>query len=127
MDEKKIPEFLCEFFNGAGLITFMPEIWREDCGAIFMDGASFAKRFVDGSGEVSVKFNVAIRSEGYAAGDRLRVFETFASLAEYVSKKSAINGDAKILPLGGVKLYGIYSDGAEYRCAYEIRYVKESE
>ena len=61
MDEKKILQLLCEYFNAAKLITFMPEVWREGAGAIFVDDSSVSKRFVDGSAEIAVKFDVAIR------------------------------------------------------------------
>jgi hypothetical protein len=126
MDEKKILEILCEYFNAAGIVTVMPEVWREGCGAIFVDDASVKKRFVDGSMEIFVKFDIAMRADGCAAGDRLDVFEKFAAFCEY-AVKHPVQGSGKIYFIGGPKLFGIYSDGAEYRCAYEIRYVRGGE
>lgn len=126
MNEKKILELLCEYFNSTGVIELMPEVWREGCGAIFLDETTAEKRFVDGSMEISMKFDIALRVVGYAAGDRLRAFETFSVFAGQI-EKHPLAGNLKIYKIRGPKLFGIYSEGAEYRSTYEVKYVKNGE
>lgn len=124
MNEEMIPQIICEYLNSAGETVFMPEAWRDGCGAVFLTGERRSTRYVDGSARVTVGFEVAIRSAGRSAADRLKVIRSFARLSDYTNGAELIGGE--IVMTGGARMTDSLKDGgAEYRCRFEIRYFTE--
>lgn len=125
MDENRIPEFLCGFFNDGDLgVTFVPEAWRDGCASLRLAGGGSEKSYVDGSKIVSVPFEVRIRCDGRTIGDRLAVIALYGSISGLIDNASPGN-DWEISVTSGASKSAIYDSGEEeYRGAYVLRYKK---
>ena len=123
MDESRIPEFLCGYFNDGDLgMTFVPETWREGCASLWITGGGTEKVYVDGSRIMALPFEIRIRCGGRTIGDRLEATAFFAGLKNYIE-----GGEAEITVTSGAYKSAIYDNGEEeYRGAYVLRYYKSN-
>jgi len=124
MDENRIPEFLCAYFNDGGLgVKFVPETWRENAASLWLTGGGGPeKTYVDGSGIMAVPFEVRVRCVGRSIGDRLDVIALFGAIAERIRTCPA-GEDCRISVTSGASKSAIYDNGEEeYRGAYVLRY-----
>ncbi len=119
MDENRIPEFLCGYFNAGGLgMIFVPETWRESCASLWITGGGTEKTYVDGSRIMAVPFEIRIRCDGRTIADRLEAVSFFAAVSRYID-----GGSADITVTSGASKSAVYDNGEEeYRGAYVLRY-----
>lgn len=126
LDENRIPEYLCGYFNHGNFgVTFVPETWRENAAALWLTGGGgMEKSYVDGSGIMAVPFEVRVRCVGRSIGDRLDVIALFGSMAEYV-RTCPMGEEQRIAVTSGASKSAVYENGEEeYRAAYVFRYRK---
>lgn len=123
MDENRIPEFLCGYFNDMQTgTTFVPETWREGCASLWITGGGTEKTYVDGSRIMAVPFEIRIRCVGRTVGDRLEATAFFGALNRYIE-----NGGADITVTSGAYKSAVYDNGEEeYRGSYVLRYYRSN-
>ena len=121
MDENRIPEFLCEYFNdsdpGAEIV---PETWREGCASLWLTGGGTEKTYVDCSKIAAIPFEIRIRCRGRTVSDRLEALSFFTVIGGIIA-----SGQADITVTSGASKSAIYENGEEeYRASYMLRYHK---
>jgi len=119
MDENRIPEFLCSYFNaGEPGISLVPETWREGCASLWITGGSTARTYVDGSKIAALPFEIRIRCRGRTVNDRLEAVAFFTEIRKIIDA-----GWADITVTSGASKSAIYENGEEeYRASYVLKY-----
>lgn len=123
MDENRIPEFLCGYFNaGNPGLTLVPETWRENCASLWITGGGAEKNYVDGSRLMALPFEIRIRCPGRTVNDRLDAVAFFTGIGRIIDR-----GDADITVTSGASKSAIYENGEEeYRASYVLRYYQSN-
>ena len=136
MTDEKIPSLICKFFDemcesGDVVQGFVPEAWRDGYASLRMTGGPDTVRsYIDGSGVITLTFEVRIRCEGESVGDRLDVLDFYKKIADYVRGNSLTVGgrEGKIIVRSNASKSAVFSSGEEeYRAVYVLRYFKNSE
>lgn len=115
--EKTVPEIICALLADAGVMEFMPEVWREECGAVFLTGDIKREAFSE-----SVGFEVAVRCRG-TAGERNAAIKCLSGIEAFFGTCDVKSGGVRgyIVPAGGIKQVRTDKNGmAEYRAAYYL-------
>ena len=126
MDENRIPEALCAYFNEGDMgIVLVPETWREDCGSLWLTGGGgVEKAYVDETKIIGVPFEIRVRCRGRSVGDRLDVIALFGRISERI-RCCPMGEDCRISVSSGASKSAIYDNGEEeYRGAYVLKYRK---
>ena len=123
MDENRIPEFLCGYFNaghpGAELV---PETWRDGCASLWLTGGGADTVYVDGSRRMAIPFEIRIRCHGRTVNDRLDAIAFFTNLGTIIA-----SGQADIAVTSGAYKSAVYENGEEeYRASYVLKYHKSN-
>ncbi len=130
MNEKLIPEIICDYLSGIGGVAFVPEAWRDGCAAVFLSGGERYRKYIDGSATVSVPFEVRIRAAGRSLEDRLSAVRLFANIDRHIDAADVscdYDGITEIYikAAGGVRRSAVYENGSEeYTAPYMLSYYK---
>lgn len=119
MKEKTVPQIICDCLGSVGETIFMPEVWREGCGAVFLSG----KIGGEGGGEW-VGFELAVRC-GETAEDRNNALRILKVAGERLADSPpTVNGvTGFVSAVTGARMISAGKDGvAEYRAEYRLRY-----
>jgi len=117
MEEKTIPEIICALLRDADMTPFMPEVWRDGCGAVFLTGEVKRETFCQ-----SVGFELAVRC-GETAGERGAAIRCLSKIEEYFAARDVRSDGVRgyIVPTHGIKQVRSEKNGmAEYRAAYSL-------
>ena len=115
IEDMTFPEIICALLRDAGVIPFMPEVWREDCGAVFLTGEIKREALCE-----SVGFEPAVRC-GETAEERNEAIKCLSRISEFFGTCDAEHGGVRgyIVPTGGVRCVRTEKSGmAEYRAEY---------
>ena len=115
--EKTVPEIICALLSNRGVMSFMPEVWRDDCGAVFLTGDVKREAFFE-----SVGFEIRIRCGG-TAGERSEAINCLAAIEEFFGTCDVKSGGVRgyIVPTGGIKQVRSDKTGmAEYSASYAL-------
>ena len=75
---------LAAYLTGSGAEEFVPEMWRDGCGAVFISGrAETVCTYVDGSAVVRLPIEVRVRCDALGEGDRIRTLQIFDKITQY--------------------------------------------
>ncbi len=123
MNNKTIPQIICDILGEMGDMTFMPEVWREGCGAVFLTGEiSDGDEFTD----ASVGFEVAVRC-GDTSSDRADALVLLAMADGYLRARAVTLGGTAgyVVPVKGARQVNVQKNGeAEYRAEYLLKYAQ---
>ncbi len=130
MNEKLIPEIICDCLSGIGGVTFVPEAWRDGCASVFLTGGVSCRRYFDGSATESVPFEVRVRAAGRSLADRLSAVRLFANIDGLIDARGSCFeceeiADIEIKAAGGVRKSAVYENGSEeYAAPYIFEYYR---
>ena len=110
---KNLAERICEVLNGfeGRTCDFLPESLGMSvpaAGVFFQSGVK-ERRYLDGSVGLRIPFAVRMRIDGICGRDRLDIFASFMSLAEY------LRGSSFVMEIDGGRIDGIFSKGVPTR------------
>ncbi len=130
MDEIRLPELLCDYFNGIdGEVTFIPEVWRENCATIWLiGGGERLREYIDGSYIMGIPFEIRVRCAGRSVSDRLDAVKLFSDISGYIKETSLSSlVDGKVEIMNGASKSAVYENGEEeYRASYRLSWFCEN-